>query len=1376
MNMRISKKIISAIAATALSLSMCPATALASVSDALQEDASAARSADASQAAPSLAEVAPGSDADGDAGERPVVGNPDEGESPSDGGTGAPSGTGSAPTDGTAVDDERSDGASTTTLQANSEEMQALVDELDAHDTGTARLTAKVNEEMTYATLAASGGDFDRASSVQFPTWCQGNGQKDMRWYNAFKWEGAWLCTIPIMNHRLIGTYDVHAYGIVDGAQRMLGATSFEVIGAKADVATTPGSGDNYIVRVSPRADGAPIEAVSVASWKPANANQAGIVWVDARKQADGTWLATIPTTGANRGNGAYANHVYATCANGASSYVGDVANTFAGSEDATVTAMLDADERYATISAHGGAFAQATSVSFPVWGKPGQADIRWYAARSEGGVWTCRVDLSAHKAIGAFSVHAYGVVGGSQRFLGSTSFEVHAPSATLSLSQDRAADENAPLVATLRISSHASLVSSVSIPAWTDQGGQDDIVWYAAKPGSAAGEWVVEIPTTGAGRGAGAYLVHAYANLKNTTQVCVATGSHDVEVAEASSLSIALDADQAHATITAQGGDLARAQSVRFAVWSAIGGQDDLRWYTANRASNGWGFVVSLANHASVGTYHVHAYAIVDGRDGMRASKDFVVSAPKATGALILSQTSDQILRDEATVSLTLAADSPAAKAVQFPFWSATVRNGTPQDDIVWYDASSSDGRTWTAIVSTSGVGRGSDEYLVHAYARTANGALSYVGSASAHLEAAQDEHVSAVLDASQKSALLSASGGVFSTASAVSFPTWADPAQKDIVWYQAHRENGMWVARVDLARHRIAGTYQVHAYATADGALRFGGSASFEVRAPRGSVTITQSASQVERDEATATFSLDASSGIDPSAVSLVQFPTWTATVRNGTPQDDIAWYQSSRPDAQGGSTWSVTIPTSGVGRGSDSYIVHCYVTCANGISGFAGSATADLKADDATHFSVTLDPAHSKLVIQASGGAFSAASRVTFPTWSAANGQDDIVWYDANRSGGMWVRDVPISNHRTAGAYHVHAYATVDGAMSCAATATSDPVSGPAKATVSAQDDGRGTISVTVSDIKSLSGVKAVQVPTWTAQGGQDDIVWHTATKSGDAWVARILASDHYAREDSYISHVYVTAGNGIQGMVGMTHSFLPLRDYAYLSGAYGSGTRTVWVKNPTSSDVQVPTWSVTGGQDDIKWIRATHVGDGLYRADIDCRSLRHAGAATSHVYVGGSMIASFGFQVADSEIVPAHIRAMYDRIAGLWSRTNWLLAVDTNACTVGVFRGSQGNWSLDRSFLCSVGAWNSPTKKGDFTVGIKGYAFGHGYTCYYFTQFSGDYLFHSVKYYPGTFNIMDGRLGEHISAGCVRLHIDNAWWIYANIPAGTRVIVY
>jgi lipoprotein-anchoring transpeptidase ErfK/SrfK len=92
-------------------------------------------------------------------------------------------------------------------------------------------------------------------------------------------------------------------------------------------------------------------------------------------------------------------------------------------------------------------------------------------------------------------------------------------------------------------------------------------------------------------------------------------------------------------------------------------------------------------------------------------------------------------------------------------------------------------------------------------------------------------------------------------------------------------------------------------------------------------------------------------------------------------------------------------------------------------------------------------------------------------------------------------------------------------------------------------------------------------------------------------------------------------------------------------------------------------------------------------------------------------------------------------------------------------------------------CTSGAASTPTKKGVFTVASRGLSFGSGYTCWYWTQFSGNYLFHSVLYNSGSkTSIQDGRLGINASHGCVRLALADAKWIYDNIPSGTKVVVY
>ncbi|MBO4591882.1 MAG: L,D-transpeptidase family protein [Eubacterium sp.] len=124
----------------------------------------------------------------------------------------------------------------------------------------------------------------------------------------------------------------------------------------------------------------------------------------------------------------------------------------------------------------------------------------------------------------------------------------------------------------------------------------------------------------------------------------------------------------------------------------------------------------------------------------------------------------------------------------------------------------------------------------------------------------------------------------------------------------------------------------------------------------------------------------------------------------------------------------------------------------------------------------------------------------------------------------------------------------------------------------------------------------------------------------------------------------------------------------------------------------------------------------------------------------------------------------------------SSTNFLILVNRTDHKVGIFTGSQNKWTSVKTFPCTDGV-NTPN--GVFTIGEHIYHFGedHGYTCWYASQISGNFLFHSVLYYPGSMeNIMDGRIGVTASQGCIRLDINNAKWIYENIPSGTKVVMY
>ena len=128
----------------------------------------------------------------------------------------------------------------------------------------------------------------------------------------------------------------------------------------------------------------------------------------------------------------------------------------------------------------------------------------------------------------------------------------------------------------------------------------------------------------------------------------------------------------------------------------------------------------------------------------------------------------------------------------------------------------------------------------------------------------------------------------------------------------------------------------------------------------------------------------------------------------------------------------------------------------------------------------------------------------------------------------------------------------------------------------------------------------------------------------------------------------------------------------------------------------------------------------------------------------------------------------------------SDTAYCAVVDRTNNYVGLFIGEQGSRELVKYVRCSTGAYgDTRTPAGNFSVGYRGLNFGEakGYTCWYYVQIHNYVLFHSVLYNPYSMtSIQDGRLGQNVSHGCVRLALENAKYIYDNVPRGSRVVVF
>lgn len=176
----------------------------------------------------------------------------------------------------------------------------------------------------------------------------------------------------------------------------------------------------------------------------------------------------------------------------------------------------------------------------------------------------------------------------------------------------------------------------------------------------------------------------------------------------------------------------------------------------------------------------------------------------------------------------------------------------------------------------------------------------------------------------------------------------------------------------------------------------------------------------------------------------------------------------------------------------------------------------------------------------------------------------------------------------------------------------------------------------------------------------------------------------------------------------------------------------------------------------------------------------KSKRYYASKAGVVFTNGmKKIGKKYYQASTKGVVKRIEKAQYrmvKRAKNRSSRTKYLVMVDTAKTRVGVFQGKKGSWTLKKYWICSVGKKSTPTPKGTFRIYTRGYSFGSGFTCYWYSAFYGGYMLHSQTYYQGTFRIKGGRLGKHCTHGCVRIDLKNAKWVYDHLPLGTTVHTY
>jgi len=152
---------------------------------------------------------------------------------------------------------------------------------------------------------------------------------------------------------------------------------------------------------------------------------------------------------------------------------------------------------------------------------------------------------------------------------------------------------------------------------------------------------------------------------------------------------------------------------------------------------------------------------------------------------------------------------------------------------------------------------------------------------------------------------------------------------------------------------------------------------------------------------------------------------------------------------------------------------------------------------------------------------------------------------------------------------------------------------------------------------------------------------------------------------------------------------------------------------------------------------------------------------------------SNVAEASSQALTTNITPSNINML-----NIDSNTDFLINVDINSQKTYIYKGKSDNWTLIKAFPCSTGIHGEDTPSGSFSIKEKGdwfFSTEYNQGGKYWSQVTGDILFHSLPYAQDQTTIVDYTISKPSSHGCIRLYVDDSKWIYDNIPKDSKVII-
>ena len=574
--------------------------------------------------------------------------------------------------------------------------------------------------------------------------------------------------------------------------------------------------------------------------------------------------------------------------------------------------------------------------------------------------------------------------------------------------------------------------VRTVSVPIWSETGGQDDLVWYTANR-QANGTYIVNVKAENHKNSTGLYNVHLYYVQNNGqmtgvggTTTTVAIGKKN-QTPVSADLTIAKSEKDGTFTITAknlQGFD--GYKEVKIPFWSHANGMKDIIWYTPTRQADGSYTVTAKASdHENAdGKYEAQVFYVDAQGQNKFVKKAFIdYTATKPANAVAADLT---ITKSEKDGTFTITAKNlqgfDGYKEVKIPFWSHA--NG--MKDIIWYTPTRQADGSYTVTAKASDHENADGKYEAQVFYVDAKGQNKFVKKVFIDYTASKPSADLTITKSEKDGTFTITAKNLqgFDGYKEVKIPFWSHAnGMKDIIWYTPTRQaDGSYTVTAKASDHENAdGKYEAQVfYVDAQGQNKFVKKAFIDYKnqsRPTGTLLIQNN------NKDAGTFDVIIKDVYSPKGVQTVQVPTWSD--KDG--QDDIRWYEATR---QANGDYKVSVKASDHKNSTGKYHVHLYYIQNDGSRIGIGTTTTDVEVRNA----MTKTQASIKNV-NATNGTYTVAvdqapqgrqiKNIRVAAWSKAH-QENLYWYSATPTGMHTEITVSANNHgNEAGNYTTHVY---------------------------------------------------------------------------------------------------------------------------------------------------------------------------------------------------------------------------------------------------------------------------------------------------------------------------------------------------------------